>query len=78
MTDTAMLERVARAIAEAFDEDFSEDAERYMMRARHAVYAMKNPRCEVNSAIIRDQPRENWVVMMLGYERGLDAVLGLG
>ncbi|KQP52976.1 hypothetical protein ASF34_00975 [Methylobacterium sp. Leaf106] len=73
-----MLERVARAIAEAFDEDFSADAERYMIRARHAVYAMKNPLPEVNSAIVRDQPKEYRVVMQLGYERGLDAVLGFG
>lgn len=78
MIETAMLERVARAIAEADMEDFMEDAEKYIIRARHAVFALKNPTPETNAAICKGQPREFHVPMQLGYERGLDAVLGLG
>ena len=70
-----MIERVARAIADADMEDFTEDAERYLTRARAAIYALKNPTPQINSAICAGKRGNDRTLLQLGYERGLDAAL---
>jgi len=69
--ETEMVLRVARAISGA-----PFPSAKSIAKARAAIWAMKSPTRETNTAICKGQPREFHVPMQLGYERGLDAALG--